>query len=46
MSCGKEMGLMERDLLARIKCYWEQRSGDFGRQSFVEMQNEKFFLWT
>ena len=37
---------MERDILGRIKSYWEQRSDDFGRQSFVEMQNEKFVLWS
>lgn len=37
---------MEDDILERIKCYWEQRSNDFGRQSLVEMQNEKFTLWT
>lgn len=37
---------MERDILDRIKCYWEQRSNDFARQSLVEMQNEKFTLWS
>ena len=37
---------MERPILDRIKYYWEQRSSDFARQSLVEMQNEKFSLWT
>lgn len=37
---------MERAILDRIKYYWEQRSSDFARQSFAEMQNEKFSLWT
>ena len=26
--------------------YWEQRSDDFSRQSFAEMQNEKYDLWS
>lgn len=37
---------MEKPIIDRIKYYWEQRSNDFAKQSFVEMQNEKFSLWT
>ena len=37
---------MEKTILERIKCYWEQRSDDFSRQSFAEMQNEKYDLWS
>lgn len=37
---------MEKTILERIKCYWEQRSDDFSRQCFAEMQNEKYDLWS